>query len=98
MKAFWEARRLQWSHETHVTTFSLVNDGLTDRVPTLRNFGAVHCKFLNIGDRIENCPKLQGGSILFPIFKVFFFLVEKLESLFLLVYCNSNLNNIYIYS
>jgi hypothetical protein len=38
IEAFWEARRLQWSHETHVTTFLSVNDGLIDRVPTLRNF------------------------------------------------------------
>jgi hypothetical protein len=38
MGAFWKARRLQWSHAMHVTTVSSVNDGLTDRVPTLRDF------------------------------------------------------------
>jgi hypothetical protein len=36
--AFWEVRRLQWSRETHVTTFPSVNDGLTDKVLTLRDF------------------------------------------------------------
>jgi hypothetical protein len=38
MGAFWEARRLQWSHEMHVTTFLSINDGLTNRVPILRDF------------------------------------------------------------
>jgi hypothetical protein len=38
MGAFWEARRLQWSHVTHMTTVPSVNDGLADKGPTLRDF------------------------------------------------------------
>jgi hypothetical protein len=42
MGAFWEALRLQ----SHVTTIPSVNDGLIDRVFTLRDFETlgVHCK------------------------------------------------------
>ena len=36
--AFWEARRLQGSRVTHVTTVSSVNEDLTNRVPELRDF------------------------------------------------------------
>ena len=31
------------------------------------NFGGAHCKFLNIGGRIENHPKLQGANPYFPL-------------------------------
>jgi hypothetical protein len=55
-----------------VTTFPPVNDGLTDRVPTLRNFetlgGGVHCEFLNIDGQIENHSKLQGGDPYFSLY------------------------------
>jgi hypothetical protein len=47
MGAFWEARRLQWSREAHMTTVPSVNDDLTDIVPTLRDFKTskgVHCE------------------------------------------------------
>jgi hypothetical protein len=53
-----------------VTTVPSVNGGLTDRVPTLKNFetlGMVHCEFLNISDRIENHFKLQGGDPYFSL-------------------------------
>jgi hypothetical protein len=36
--AFWEARRLQWSCATQMTTIPSVNNGLTDGVPKLRDF------------------------------------------------------------
>ena len=29
------------------------------------NFGGVHCEFLNISDRIENCSKLKGANSYF---------------------------------
>jgi hypothetical protein len=52
-----------------VTTFLLVNGGLTSGVPTLKNLETlgVYCEFLNIDGRIENHLKLQGGDPYFPL-------------------------------
>jgi hypothetical protein len=37
----------KWSRATHVTTIPSVNDGLTDRVPTLRNFETLRGYIVN---------------------------------------------------
>jgi hypothetical protein len=35
---FWAGNRLQWSRATHMTIVLSINDGLTDRVSTLKDF------------------------------------------------------------
>ena len=61
-----------WDTRDHFSAGQRQFDWLSTHIERFWNFGGVHCEFLNIGDRIENHPKLQGADPYFFLILVTF--------------------------